>query len=156
MNRPNYLKVSTKWVEDLKAKKYSGSGPSQDNIDFVRTNVVKEPKISVTAHSQEIGQQLISTNNIFSDMKISINEPTGHIQGEENSRIINEKPQTDEAIIIKNIKYNQMITEFIWPDINNVNLDDMRFQQHDATPHFPKETIQLGQVISRNGVVNWP
>lgn len=36
-------------------------------------------------------------------------------------------------------------------------LEDMWFQQIDATPHFSNETVRLlKEVISTNGSVNWP
>ena len=54
-----------------------------------------------------------------------------------------------------------MITEFLWPELMNIDLEDTWFQQDSAAPHFANETITLlyikfpGRVISRNGDVNW-
>jgi len=55
-----------------------------------------------------------------------------------------------------------MLNEFLWPKLNNIDLDDIWFQQDGATLHFANDTINLlrekfsGRVISRNGDVNWP
>lgn len=54
------------------------------------------------------------------------------------------------------------ITEFLWPQLNGMDMEDMWFQQDGATSHTARETIALLQekfpshVISRNGDQNWP
>ena len=56
----------------------------------------------------------------------------------------------------------KMLSEFLWPELDNIDLDDIWFQQDGATPHFANETITLlrtkfpGRIIARNGDVNWP
>lgn len=53
-----------------------------------------------------------------------------------------------------------MINQFLFPELDDVDTDDMWFQQDDATCHTATETIKLlneifGQsIISRNGPVN--
>lgn len=55
-----------------------------------------------------------------------------------------------------------MLTDFVWPEMEDMDLDDVYFQQDGATCHTSRETIELlhekfpGRVISRNGDVNWP
>ena len=54
------------------------------------------------------------------------------------------------------------ITKFLWPELMNIDLEDIWFQQDGTRPHFANETITLlrtkflGCVISRNCDVNWP
>ena len=56
-----------------------------------------------------------------------------------------------------------MITDFFVPDFHgiNVNVNDVWFQQDDATCHTSHATINLlrqtfdGRLISRNGDINW-
>ena len=55
-----------------------------------------------------------------------------------------------------------MITEYFWPQLNDMDLEDMCFQQDGATSHTAIVTINLletkfgERVISRNGPVSWP
>lgn len=56
----------------------------------------------------------------------------------------------------------QMITNFLWPELEDMNVDDMWFQQDGATCHTANETMALlrekfnGRVISQRGDVDWP
>ena len=58
--------------------------------------------------------------------------------------------------------YRQMIRDFLMPQIEEQNLDNMWFQQDGATPHTAKETIRIlkdlfpGRLISRFGDLHWP
>ena len=55
-----------------------------------------------------------------------------------------------------------MINEILWPELKDMDVDDVYFQQDGATCHTSSETIGLlrekfpGRVISRNGDYNWP
>ena len=55
-----------------------------------------------------------------------------------------------------------MINEFVWPELKDMDADDVYLQQDGATCHTSGETIGLlrekfpGRVISRNGYYNWP
>ena len=55
-----------------------------------------------------------------------------------------------------------MITEYFWPQLDDMDLEDMWFQQDGATSHTANVTINLletnfgERVISRNGPVGWP
>ena len=60
------------------------------------------------------------------------------------------------------LRYRTMINEFLWPELEDMEVDDVYFQQNGATCHTSSETIGLlfenvpGRVISRNGDCNWP
>ena len=51
---------------------------------------------------------------------------------------------------------------YLWPELDELNINDMRFQQYGATSHTAYVTIDLlkgkfgERVISRNGPVEWP
>lgn len=59
-------------------------------------------------------------------------------------------------------RYQRMLTEFLWPALDEINRDDVYFQQDGATSHTSRDTTALlrekfpGRLISRNGDVNWP
>ena len=55
-----------------------------------------------------------------------------------------------------------MINEFLWPELEDMDVYDVYFQKDDATCHISGEIIGLlrkkfpGRVISQNGDYNWP
>lgn len=67
-----------------------------------------------------------------------------------------------EAITVNGERYRRMITDFLWPILNDMDVDDMWIQQDGATCHTADATMDVlherfeGRVISRRGDVNWP
>ena len=59
-------------------------------------------------------------------------------------------------------RYCAMLNEFLFPKIEEDDMDDNWFQQHGATCHTTNVTIDLlrnvfeNRIISRNSDVNWP
>ena len=59
-------------------------------------------------------------------------------------------------------RYRNMLREFLWHKLNEMDLNQLLFQQDGATSHTSHETIALlrskfdDRIISRNGEVNWP
>ena len=55
-----------------------------------------------------------------------------------------------------------MINEFLWPELEDMDVDDVYLQQDGATCDTSGETIGFlrekfpSRVISRNGDYNWP
>ena len=55
-----------------------------------------------------------------------------------------------------------MLEDYLWPELDEIDINDMWFQQDGATSHTARVTIDLlrgkfGEcVISRNGPVEWP
>lgn len=55
------------------------------------------------------------------------------------------------------VDYSNMITEFLWPQLDGMDLEDMWYQQDGATSHTARETTELLQetfpdrVILHNG-----
>ena len=58
-------------------------------------------------------------------------------------------------------RYRSMITQYFWPQLDDMDLEDMWFEQDGATSHTANVTINLlktkfgEHVISRNGPVGW-
>ncbi|XP_075150474.1 uncharacterized protein LOC142224574 [Haematobia irritans] len=70
--------------------------------------------------------------------------------------------EAGQTVTVNGVRYREMITNFLWPELDDMDVDDMWFQQDGATCHTSNETMALlrnkfnGLVISRNGDVNWP
>ena len=68
------------------------------------------------------------------------------------------------AVLVNVLRYRTTINEFLWSVLEDMDVDDVYFQQDGAgvTWHTSGETIGLlrekflGRVISRNGDYNWP
>lgn len=67
-----------------------------------------------------------------------------------------------QAITVNGERYISMITNFFWPELGNLDTNDIWFQQDGATCHTAHATLDIlheqfeGMVISRGGDVNWP
>ena len=66
------------------------------------------------------------------------------------------------AVSVNGLRYRNIINEFLWPELEDMDVDDVYFQQDGATCHTSGKAIGLlremfpGRVISRNGDYNWP
>ena len=59
-------------------------------------------------------------------------------------------------------RYRSMITNFLWPQLKEVDLDNIWFQRDQATCHTARATTELlrekfeDSIISRNYDIEWP
>ena len=66
------------------------------------------------------------------------------------------------AVSENGLRYRTMINEFLCPELEDMDVDDVYLQQDGATYHTSGETIGLlrekfpGRVTSRNGDYKWP
>ena len=66
------------------------------------------------------------------------------------------------AVTVNSERYRSMMENFFWPELAEMDLRNMRFQQDGATCHTLHQTINLlkkklgNRIISRNGPINWP
>ena len=59
------------------------------------------------------------------------------------------------AVLVNGLRYRTMINELLWPELEDMDVDNVYFQQDGATCHTSDEKFP-GRVISRNGDYNWP
>lgn len=116
-----------------------------------------------------------------------VNKQNCRIWASENPRVVVEKPlhsarvtvwcafwsggvigpyffenEAGNAVTVNGLRYRDMLTNYFWPIIDDMDVSDMWFQQDGATCHTARETMTLLQtkfpdrVISRNSAVNWP
>ena len=68
--------------------------------------------------------------------------------------------EPSQAVTINGIRYRAMISNFLWDQLDDMDLEEMWLKKDGATCHTTRETIDLlrqrYRVISRNGDVNWP
>ncbi|CAK9801727.1 Transposable element Tc3 transposase [Anthophora quadrimaculata] len=70
--------------------------------------------------------------------------------------------ENGQVVTVNGERYRAMITDFLWPQLDDLDLDDMWFQQDGATCHTSGVTLELlqekfpGRVISRRSDVEWP
>lgn len=66
------------------------------------------------------------------------------------------------SVTVNGIRYRSMLTNFLWPELDAIDLAGKWFQQDGATCHTANATMALlrekfgESIISRNGPVNWP
>ena len=66
------------------------------------------------------------------------------------------------SVSVIGLCYRTMFNEFLWPELEDMDVENVYFQQNGATCHSSGETVDLlrkkfpGRVISRNGDYNWP
>lgn len=67
-----------------------------------------------------------------------------------------------DTVTVNGERYQTMLTEFLWPELDNIDITEMWFQQDGAPCHTMNATIEVlhekfGEwLISRKGFVNWP
>lgn len=70
--------------------------------------------------------------------------------------------EAGRAVTVNGDRYRDMVTDFLWPELENIDLGELWFQQDGATCHTAARSINLlrtrfnNRVISRFGDVNWP
>jgi len=70
--------------------------------------------------------------------------------------------EAGNAVTVNGVSYRNKIMEFLWPKLDDIEMEGIWFQQVGGTCHNARETTELlregfpGRVISRNGNKNWP
>lgn len=70
--------------------------------------------------------------------------------------------ENDRHVTVNGERYRVMLEDYLWPELDELDINDMWFQQDGATSHTARVTIDLlkgkfgERVISRNGPVEWP
>ena len=72
------------------------------------------------------------------------------------------KNEAGARVTVNGDRYRTMINDFLFENMDDIDPDEMWFQQDGATCHTSTATIDLlkskfgDKLISRNGTVNWP
>ena len=132
-------------------------------------------------------KKIIFSDEAHFELNGYVNKQNCRIWGAENPREIQERPlhpqrvtvwcglwfggligpyffenEDGNAVTVNGLRYREMITTFLWPKLEDIDIDDMWFQQDGATCHTADATVTLlhekfpDRVISRKGDVNWP
>ena len=68
--------------------------------------------------------------------------------------------ENDRHVTVNGERYRAMSEDYLWPELDELDINYMWFQQDGATSHTARVTIDLlkgkKRVISRNGPVEWP
>ena len=65
------------------------------------------------------------------------------------------------VVTVNSERYHGMLTDFLWPKLNELNVNELVLQQDFKTSHTSSQTINLlvtkfgKQIFSRNSDVNW-
>ena len=130
-------------------------------------------------------KKIIFSDEVRFQLDGFVNTQNCRILGAGNPRVIHEKPlhsqatvwcrfwaggvigpyfsnEARNAVTVNGVHYRNMIMEFLWPQLDGMEMEDMWSQQDGATCHTAHETTELlrekfpGCIISRNGNHNWP
>ena len=69
--------------------------------------------------------------------------------------------ENDRHVTVNGERYRAMLEDYLWPALDELDNNDMWFQQDGATSHTARVTINLlkgkfgERVFSRNGAVEW-
>lgn len=155
--------------------------------DHQQRRVFAEWVIEMHQANQEFHRQIIMSDEAHFNLGGHVNKQNCRIWGSENPRKIIEKPihpqrvtvwcgfwsggiigpyffenEAGETVTVNGLRYRTMINDFLWPELDDIDVDDVYFQQDGATCHTSNDTIALlrekfpGRVISRRGDRNWP
>jgi len=70
--------------------------------------------------------------------------------------------EVGNTVTVNGERYRSMITNFLWPQLEEVDLHNIWFQQDGATCHTARATTELlrekfgDSIISRNCDIEWP
>lgn len=135
----------------------------------------------------DFSQKIIFSDEAHFHLGGFVNKQNCRIWAAENPRTIVEKPlypqkvtvwcaffangiigpyffenDTGNSVTVTGERYRAMIVNFLWPQLNAIDVEDLWFQQDGATCHTANATMALlnekfpGRIISRNSEVNWP
>ena len=69
--------------------------------------------------------------------------------------------ENDRHVTVNRERYHAMLEDYLWPELDELDISDMWFQQDGATSNTARVTIEIlkgkfgERVISRNGPVEW-
>jgi hypothetical protein len=55
------------------------------------------------------------------------------------------KNETGATVTVNGMRYRAMINDFLWPELEDIDVNDVCFQQNGATCHTSNKTISILQ-----------
>ena len=135
----------------------------------------------------EFSHQIFFSDEAHFELGGYVNTQNFRIWGSENPHVIVERPlhppkvtvwcalwsggvigpyffenDDGETVTVNGERYGRMLTDFFWPQIEDMGTDDMWFQQDGGTCHTTRPNMAIlrtkfeGRIISRFGDANWP
>ena len=155
--------------------------------DHQQRRVFADWVLEMHENDPEFHRKIILTDEAHFHLGGYVNKQNCRIWGSENPRVIVEKPlhpqrvtvwcglwsggvigpyffenEVGSTVTVNGLRYREMINDFLWSELDGIDLDNVYFQQDGATCHTSNETIALlrekfpDRVISRRGDHNWP
>lgn len=143
--------------------------------------------LQLNTQNNDFYRQMIMSDEAHFDMNGFVNKQNCRIWALENPRVIHQRPlhprrvtvwcgvwyrgvigpyffedNAGNSLTVTGERYREMLQNFLAPQIQQFNLQNMWFQQDGATCHTARETMNLlrtlfpGRLISRFGDVSWP
>lgn len=133
------------------------------------------------------GRKIIFSDEAHFHLGGYVNKQNCRIWGSENPQVVVERPmhpnrvtvwcgfwsggiigpyffenEDGDSVTVNGVRYRDMLTNFLWPLLDDLDLEQLWFQQDGATCHTSRETIDLlrtkfrNRIISRFGDIHWP
>src|ERR1700712_2636076 len=155
--------------------------------DHQQRRVFADWVVEMHENDLEFHRKIFFSDEAYFHLGGFVNKQNFRIWGSENPRVIVEKPlypqrvtvwcglwssgvigpyffenDAGATVTVNGLRYREMINNFLWPELDGIDLDRVYFQQDGATCHTSNETNGLlrekfqNRVISRRGDHNWP
>ena len=150
-------------------------------VDHHKRRIFADWVLQMHQNDPDFHRKIIFSNEaMYSPRRLYVNKLNCRIWGSENPRMIVEKPlhpqritarcgfwaggvigpysfenEAGATVTMNGLRYRAMINDFLWPELEDIDVDDVYFQQDGATCHTSNETIAILQekfpdrVISR-------
>ena len=138
---------------------------SEEIIAAVSASIQNEPNQSIPRRSQELG---IAQMTLWRIMRKDLGLHAFEIKcTQELKQLDHLKRRNFSNWALAKLEENEdpqnvtMLEDYLWPELDELDITDMWFQQDCATSHTARVTIDLSKgkfgerVISRNGPVEW-
>lgn len=156
-------------------------------VDHHKRRIFADWVLQMHQNDPDFHRKIIFSDEAHFHLGGYVNKQNCRIWGSENPRMIVEKPlhpqrvtvwcgfwaggvigpyffenEAGATVTVNGLRYRAMINDFLWPELEDIDVDDVYFQQDGATCHTSNETIAILQekfpdrVISRRGDHNWP
>ncbi|XP_050310807.1 uncharacterized protein LOC126746540 [Anthonomus grandis grandis] len=175
-HQPLYIAVSKNGNNEGDLRQISGTGlheckPYQNKLCYLprfSADILQEPECAKILYQgatvKELSQYCPMDCHSATSMTISeIKDETYVITHPKQDMTIScDKRRYGQRVTVNGDRYRAMINDFLWPQLDDMDLTDIWFQQDGATCHTARATLDLlhekfnGFIISRGGDVHWP